>query len=77
MGNRSFAAVLTIFVSFAVLAWTQTSAALPVPQTAAGAPQQGWLATPTPRLPKDASSLYLPLVMRDATGTPRQPQRAH
>jgi formylglycine-generating enzyme required for sulfatase activity len=57
-------------VLLTVLAWTQTSAALPAPQAAAGVPQQGWLATPTPRFPKDASSIYLPLVLRDWGASP-------
>ena len=41
MKNRSFAIVLTIFVLLGALASAQAGAALPVQQTAAGAPQQG------------------------------------
>jgi len=52
-------------VLFTVLTFAQANAALPIPSISADSLQQGLLASPTPRLPKGASPVYLPLVLRD------------
>ena len=65
MRDRSFTPVLTIFVLLTVLALIHTGAALLAPTAVAGAPQQGWV-TPTLFALKGVSSIYLPLVMREA-----------
>jgi hypothetical protein len=66
MKPHSFVLTLAFFVLLGALVSAQVGAMPPVPQTAAGALAQGLLATPTLRAPKDASWLYLPLVIRDA-----------
>jgi len=78
MKHRPFFLVLAIVSLLVLLASAQAGAALPAPQTAVSAPQQNLLATPTLRVPHGTrapslsssplvtSSIYLPLVMRDA-----------
>jgi hypothetical protein len=72
MKPHSFVLTLAFFVLLGALVSAQVGAEPSAPQIAAGALPQGLLATPTLRAPKDVSSLYLPLVQRDA-GPPLPP----